>query len=52
MDGTDKGRGDLRGAAGATSTDKTGITINATGGDKPHDIMPPFIVVNYIIKYK
>jgi microcystin-dependent protein len=32
--------------------EKTGITIELSGGGQPHSIMNPFIVFNYIIKYK
>ena len=35
-----------------TSTETTGITIPASGGDdQPHNNMPPSAVVNFIIKY-
>ena len=28
------------------------LPIKPTGGDKPHNNMPPYLVVNFIIKYK
>ena len=28
------------------------ITLNKTGGDKAHNNMPPFLAINFIIKYK
>lgn len=31
--------------------DPTGVTTNPTGGDQPHNIMQPSVVVNFIIKY-
>jgi microcystin-dependent protein len=34
-----------------STTNTTGITINSTGGGQAHNNMPPFIVLNYIIKY-
>jgi len=37
---------------GNTGTSTTGITINNTGGDQPHNNMQPFLVLNYIIKYR
>jgi microcystin-dependent protein len=37
---------------GNTGTSNTGITINNTGGGQPHNNMPPFAVLNYIIKYR
>lgn len=46
-------------ATGSTGTeDSTGFNTNyssvftqASGGDTPHNTMPPFVTVNYIIKY-
>ena len=45
-------------AGGANKADETptlnattGITINSAGGGQPHNIMQPYIVLNYIIKY-
>jgi microcystin-dependent protein len=29
----------------------TGITINANGGNQPFNILPPFMYINYIMKY-
>ena len=34
-----------------TGSSTTGITINSSGGGGAHNNMPPFIVINYIIKY-
>lgn len=36
---------------GTTESKTTGITINNSGGGQPHNNMPPYIVMNYIIKY-
>ena len=36
----------------ATLSAKTGITINNTGGNQPHNNMQPFISMNYIIRVK
>ena len=35
-----------------SSSATTGITINNTGGGNAHNIMQPFTVLNYIIKYR
>ena len=35
----------------SSNTNTTGISINYTGGGNPHNNMPPYIVLNYIIKY-
>ena len=35
-----------------TDSKMTGITINKTGGSKAHNNMPPFWVLNYIIKVR
>jgi microcystin-dependent protein len=34
-----------------TGTSTTGISVNSTGGDNPHNNMPPFFVLNFIIKH-
>jgi microcystin-dependent protein len=34
-----------------TNTNTTGISINTSGGGQAHNNMPPYIVMNYIIKY-
>ena len=34
-----------------SSTSTTGITINNTGGGTPFNILPPFMYINYIMKY-
>lgn len=34
-----------------TGSSTTGISINSTGGDQPHNNMPPFFVLNFIIKH-
>jgi microcystin-dependent protein len=34
-----------------TGSSTTGITINNAGGGQAHNNMPPYIVLNYIIKY-
>ena len=34
-----------------TGSSTTGITINNSGGGGAHNNMPPYIVINYIIKY-
>lgn len=41
------------GGAGITAADDPTIaaTTGNTGGGNPHNIMPPFLVLNYIIKY-
>jgi microcystin-dependent protein len=36
----------------STTSSTTGITINSTGGNQPHNNMQPFLVLNYIIKYR
>lgn len=36
----------------ATSPNPTGITFKSAGADMPHNNMPPFVVVSFIIKYK
>lgn len=35
----------------STDVALTGISINPTGGDQPHNVMNPYLVVNYVIKY-
>lgn len=34
-----------------TGESSTGITINANGGNQPVPILPPFMYINYIMKY-
>ena len=34
-----------------TGVNTTGITVNSTGGGQAHNNMPPYMVLNYIIKY-
>jgi microcystin-dependent protein len=34
-----------------SSNSTTGITINANGGNQPVPILPPFMYINYIMKY-
>lgn len=34
-----------------TGNNTTGISINNTGGGQPHNNMPPYLVLNHIIKY-
>lgn len=34
-----------------TTSNTTGITINSTGGGQAHNVMQPFLVLNYIIKF-
>jgi microcystin-dependent protein len=46
---TDGGNGN-RANQGSTTTAVTNITINNTGGGDPHNNMPPYVVLNYIIK--
>lgn len=35
----------------STTNNTTGITINSTGGGQAHNLMQPFLVLNYIIKF-
>ena len=35
-----------------TGYNTTGITINSKGSDSPHNIMPPFYVLAFIIRYQ
>jgi microcystin-dependent protein len=51
---------DLGGSPFYTSSNSTGITMNATftgisidstGGNQPFNILPPFMYINYIMKY-
>jgi microcystin-dependent protein len=46
--GSNGGGGNLLG--GGTATNFTTVTLNNTGGDMPHNITPPFLSLNYIIK--
>lgn len=46
---TDGGNGN-RANPGSTTNSVTSITINTTGGGLPHNNMPPYLVLNYIIK--
>ena len=51
--GTDSARAENPDTASfgvGTSRSSTGISINVTGGDLPHENMPPFFVLAYIIK--
>jgi microcystin-dependent protein len=41
---------DERTLSGTTSPSTTGISIQATGGSQPHNIIQPSLVLNYIIK--
>jgi microcystin-dependent protein len=36
--------------SGGTATTFTNVTLNNTGGGTPHNITPPFLALNYIIK--
>ena len=35
----------------STSTDRTGITVFPAGGSQPFPIVPPAVVINYLIKH-
>lgn len=35
----------------STTNNTTGITVNSTGGGQAHNLMQPFLVLNYIIKF-
>jgi len=37
--------------SGATTTNSGPITSSSTGGDQAHNNMPPFMALNYLIKY-
>lgn len=57
IDNEDNTRDLSRGDKGTTDTftkettsNSTGITIQSSGGNQPHNIMPPFYVLAYIIK--
>jgi len=40
------------GAINSSSTSSVAPTINATGEDQPHNNMPPYFVVKYILRYQ
>jgi microcystin-dependent protein len=48
INGSDNGRSDIY----QTGVAYTGISINTTGSSSPMNIMNPFAVVNYIIRYQ
>jgi len=41
----------LRDSSTSTGSTTTGITIDASGGGNPVTILPPFMYINYIMKY-